>query len=299
MDDCVVVGAGPAGLTAAIYLARFRRGVLVIDAGASRCARIPRSHNHPGFPHGVQGKALLSRMRRQAEQYGARIVSDRVDALAPGSEAFELRCGSRTVAARKVILATGVVDNEPDLPGVEDLVARGLLRACPICDGYEVRDQSIGVLGKDAHAAREAIFLTTYSRAVSLIHLGAAQDLPDDARGALARAGVAVIETGIESVVIDRRRISALCFGPDGPHTFDSLYSGLGVTSRNHLAVQAGAKLDESGRLVVSERQETSILGLYAAGDVVRGLNQISTAQGEGAVAATAIHNALSAAAGT
>lgn len=293
MHDCVVVGAGPAGLTAAIYLGRFRRDVLLVDSGASRAARIPLSRNHPGFPDGVRGRELLARMRLQAEKYGARILNDRVEVLGRDETGFRLTTGDGVLSARTVLIATGVVDVEPDIPGVQEAVAHGLIRICPICDGYETIGQRVGVIGRDAHAAREAIFITTYTPRVTLIHGGSRDDLPAPERAALARAGVEVVETPIESVVLDRERISAVCFGPDHTRAFDSLYSALGVKPRNQLAAEAGARLDESGRLVVGEHQETSVPGLYAAGDVVRGLNQISTAEGEGAIAATDIHNRL------
>ena len=291
--DCVVVGAGPAGLTAAIYLARFRRAALVIDGGASRAAWIPTSHNHPGFPKGIRGKTLLARMRRQAETYGARIRPGEVSDLKVLKSGFRLQIAAGTLRARTVILATGVVDNEPDVPGVKESVLKGLLRVCPICDGYEVTGQRVGVIGADDHAAAEAGFLTTYSDDVWLIHAGAPGALSAPARRRLKAWGVGVIETPIDSVVLDRRRITTLCFAPGEPRRFDAIYSALGVTPRASLAVDAGARLDRTGRLFVDEHQETSVPGLYAAGDVVRGLNQISTAQGEGAVAATDIHNAL------
>lgn len=293
MHDCVVVGAGPAGLSAAIYLGRFRRDVLVADAGASRAARIPLSRNHPGFPKGVRGRDLLARMRRQAETYGARIVDSRVEDLRSEDGGFRLTTDHGVLAARSVLVATGVVDIEPAIPGVEEAVVRGLLRICPICDGYETIDSRVGVIGRDAHAAGEAEFLTTYTPRVTLIHTGEPEALPHDRRQALARVGVEIVEAPIGSVVLDRRRISAVCFGPDRARDFDFLYSALGVRPRNRLALDLGAQLDDAGRLRVSEHQETSIPGLYAAGDVVRGLNQISTAEGEGAVAATHIHNRL------
>jgi thioredoxin reductase (NADPH) len=269
----------------------------VLDAGASRAAWIPLSRNHPGFPNGVRGKTLLGRMRRQAAKYGARFETARVEDLQPDGDGFRLVTETAAIAARRVVLATGVVDIEPELPGVEAAVAKGLIRICPICDGYETIGQRIGVIGRDRHAAREAIFLTTYTPQVTLIHAGAAAALPDAERAALAAAGVALIEAPIESVALDQKRISAICFGPDRAETFDCLYAALGVVPRNDLAVKAGARLDDSGRLLVSDHQETSLPGLYAAGDVVRGLNQISTAEGEGAIAATHIHNALCAAA--
>src|ERR1700759_4259826 len=141
MHDCVGVGAGPAGLTAAIYLARFRRDVRVIDAGQSRAARIPLSHNHPGFPDGVRGKTLLARMRRQAERYGARVEAGRVVSLERAEDGVRVGPTLGALRARKVILATGVIDNAPEIAGLEDAVACGLVRICPICDGYEVIGQ--------------------------------------------------------------------------------------------------------------------------------------------------------------
>jgi thioredoxin reductase (NADPH) len=293
MLDCVVVGAGPAGLTAAIYLARFRRDFCVLDAGGSRAAWIPRSHNHPGFPGGIPGKTLLARMRRQAEAYGADIRSGNVEKLKVLKSGFVLEIDGQRLRARKVILATGVIDNEPDIPGVEEAVRCGLVRVCPICDGYELIGKRVGVIGRDVHGAREARFLTTYSDDVWLIHTGRPEDLPSAEHRRLRSAGVGLIETPIERVVLDRRRIAALCLGPGEPHRFDAIYSALGITPRAILAVDAGARLDAAGRLFVGEHQETSVPGLYAVGDVVRGLNQISVAQGEGAIAATDVHNAL------
>jgi thioredoxin reductase (NADPH) len=291
--DCVVVGAGPAGLTAAIYLARFRRDALVIDAGGSRAQWIPTSHNHPGFPNGIRGKTLLARMRRQAEIYGAVIHRGHVSDLSAMKTGFRLETNDGTLRARTVILATGVIDNEPDVPGVEEAVLKGLLRVCPICDGYEVIGKRVGVIGADDHGAREARFLTTWSDDVWLIHTGDPGDLTPAERKKLKAAGVGVIETPIESVVLDEKRIAALCFAGGEPHRFDAVYAALGITPRCSLAVDAGAKLDKAGRLFVNEHQETSIPGLYAAGDLVRGLNQLSVAQGEGAIAATDIHNGL------
>lgn len=291
--DCVVVGAGPAGLTAAIYLARFRRDFLVVDSGASRAGWIPRSRNHPGFPRGVRGATLLARMRRQAEGFGARIEVGHANGLAAEGDGFALTLEGRTVRARKVILATGVVDNEPAIPGVEAAIARGLVRICPICDGYEVIDKAVAVIGDDAHSAAEAVFLTTYTSEVTLIHTGRPEDLPQEMREQLAAAGIEVMEAPIESVALDAGRLDAICFAEGQPRRFDAVYSALGVTPRASLAVDAGARLDDGGRLVVNGHQETSLRGLYAAGDIVRGLNQISTAEAEGAIAATDVHNAL------
>lgn len=294
--DALVVGGGPGGLTAAIYLARFRRRILVVENGESRLSWIPRTHNHPGFPDGVEGPALLARMRAQAERYGAEIRRATVEAVRSEDGRFvaSLEDGGE-IAARKLLLATGVIDNEPNIPAFFQAVRKGLIRICPICDGYEVQGQAVGVIGDGEKAAREALFLRTYTDRLTVIHVGEPKNLPDDARRRLAEAGIEVIETPIEDVVIEQDRIAALAFGEGRSASFDSVYSALGTTPRWTLAQDLGAVTDPAGCLHVGEHQETSVEGCYAAGDLVRGLNQISVAAGEGAIAATDIHNQLTA----
>jgi thioredoxin reductase (NADPH) len=148
--DCVVIGAGPAGLTAAIYLARFRRRLVVIDAAESRAEWIPRSHNHAGFPDGVSGAELLRRMRRQAERYGARIQRGAIDTLVREEDGFMARGSGLEISAGTILIATGVVDTPPAIPDARNAVRRGLLRFCPICDGYEVIDKRLAVIGHGA-----------------------------------------------------------------------------------------------------------------------------------------------------
>ncbi len=287
-----MIGAGPAGLTAALYLARFRRRFLVLDAGQSRAAWIPTSHNHPGFPNGVSGKDLLARQRRHARRYGAHIRKAEVGSLAVSPDGFRLTAGSRRFTARTVLLATGVIDNEPKLPDLERAVARELIRICPICDGFEAQGQSIGVIGHSAHGVREALFLRTYSDDVTLIHVGEPRTLSHEDRAQLKAANLPLIETPIDKVQVENDRIVAFSTGGKVCR-FDTVYSALGSTPRYLLAEQAGAQVDEQGRLLVDEHQNTSVEGLYAAGDVVRGLNQMTVAESEAAIAATDIHNRL------
>ena len=291
--DAIVVGAGPAGLTAALYLGRFRRRVLVIDGGDSRAAWIPITHNHPGFPDGLPGVKLLELQKDHALRYGALIQPGAVKALSVLDDGFELALDGQILRAPTVLLACGVEDNAPDLPQVDESVRRTLLRICPICDGFEVTGQRVGVIGHGALGAREALFLRTYADRLTLIHIAASEALPAEERALLAQAGVTVIEAPIEDVELQPDRPRALCFSGAGRVEFDALYSALGVTPRTGLALAAGARHDDQGRLVVDDHQQTSIRGLYAAGDMVRGLNQITTAQGEAAIAATAMHNRL------
>ncbi|MFN3512265.1 MAG: NAD(P)/FAD-dependent oxidoreductase [Phenylobacterium sp.] len=293
VHDAAIVGAGPAGLTAAIYLGRFLRNFLLVDSGDSRASWIPRTHNHPGFPDGIGGIELLNRMRAHAERYGAAVRKAKVEAIARAEGGFWLRVAGEDLFARTVLLATGVSDNEPPLPGVESAIRRGLVRVCPICDGYEVMDKAVGVIGNDAHAAREAMFLRTYTGRVTLIHVAPERPLERKIQSDLVGAGVDLVETPMDRVILDKTRVTALCFGPGWPRRFDAIYSALGVTPRSELAAQLGARFDGQGRIIVDDHQQTSVPGLYAAGDLVRGLNQISTAAGEAAIAATAMHNRL------
>ena len=293
--DCLVIGGGPAGLTAAIYLARFRRRARVVDGGNSRAAWIPRSHNLPGFPEGVEGPALLDLMRSQAFHYGADVSSGRVAGLTRDEDGlFHADLGGESLQARTVILATGVVENEPRLPDVFGAVKRGLIRTCPICDAYEAVDKRIAILGNGEHAADEAMFLRTYSADVALVLVGENSDLSDARRRSLSDAGVRVHHTRIEAVDVEDSSIVALCHEDGARHPFDVVYSAFGTTPQSALADALGADLDDCRRLTVGDHQETSVQGLYAAGDLVRSLNQISVANGEAAIAATAVHNRLS-----
>ena len=291
--DAIIVGGGPAGLTAAIYLGRFHRKVLVVDSGQSRAWRIPKTHNHPGFPDGIEGPLLIDRIKAQAEKYGATFKSGEVTGLARAPDgSFDLTLDGETLHAPFVLLATGVVDDDPELPGVERAIERGLVRICPICDAYEVSGKTIGVVGGGSHAAREAIFLRTYSDDVTLIQIRDEAALTAEDRAMLRDANVKLIESAINRVTLKNDEIEAFDVGGE-EHNFDVIYSALGTEAQNRLARDLGAKMSGDGCLFVSPHQETSVGGLYAAGDVVRGLNQISVAQGEGAIAATDIHNRL------
>lgn len=295
MIDCLIVGGGPAGLTAALYLARYRRTALVVDEAKSRCGWIPATHNHPGFPDGINGADLLRRIRGQAERYGARIERGSVrliGRLKPAAFRAELEDG-QVIEAATAILATGVIDDQPRLPDLFDAVQKGLIRVCPICDGYEVIDRRVGVIGHGAQGMGEALFLRTYTPDVTLLTLGQPMALSDAQRARLRGAGIAVEEQPATGVTCRDDRVTHVIL-QDGRHCgFDTLYSALGTLARSALAEQVGAVMDEGGRLRVDHHQQTSVTGFYAAGDVVSTLNQISVATAEAAKAATAIHNAL------
>jgi thioredoxin reductase (NADPH) len=192
------------------------------------------------------------------------------------------------------LIATGVIENKPPLPHLADAVKRGLIRTCPICDGYEAIGKRVAVLGAGEHAAAEALFLRTFSHTVTLLlPADGASVVSDEVRRSLNSAAVVVMHVTVGAVSLDKDRVVALEVEDGKRHRFDLVYSAFGTTSQSQLAMALQARADASGRLFVSEHRQTSIEGLYAAGDVVRGLNQVSVATGEAAIAATAIHNHL------
>lgn len=293
--DCLIIGGGPAGLTAAIYLSRFRRSFVLLDAGASRADWIPISHNHPGFPEGIPGPELLERLRQQARRYGAAIAPSEVQSLQQLADGnfVAIDGAGRERQGRTVVFATGVVDVEPELPNLYDAVRRGLIRHCPICDGFEVIDKKVAVIGFGATGLREAMFLRTYTNDLTLLTLGCGMELSSEGSQQLEESGIRVIETPVIEVVVEDKRVTKIVLRGGQCLVFDTLYSALGTRSRSGLAKSLGARMDETERLVTDEHQETSIAGLYAAGDIVRGLNQIGVAMGQAEIAATAIHNRL------
>lgn len=293
--DCLIVGGGPAGLTAAIYLARFHLDILVVDAGKSRAGWIPCTHNHAGFPDGISGKELLERMRAQAQKYGARIVSDRVSKLERDDDSglFSATWGAGKAQARAVLLATGVTNRRP--PMDEDLhdeaLSRGLIRYCPICDGYEVTDKKVGVIGSDSHGVAEAVFIRGFTADVTLIAPDKAHELKSEDQDRLKMAKIDCVDGPAQAVAVSDKCI--VVETAEGTYTFDSVYPALGSDTHTQLAEMLGARISEQGCVGIDAHQRTSVERFYAAGDVVIGLDQISHAMGEGGVAATTIRNDL------
>lgn len=291
LTDVLVIGAGPAGLTAAIYLARFRRSVVLVDAGKSRALRIPATHNYPGFPSGISGLHLLHRLRQQALHYRVRVHDGTVESLSAAKGGFVAAVGETVVVAKRVLLATGVLDKAPSFEGMKEADMAGRLRWCPICDGFEVMGEDIAIYSDARRGPDHALFLRTYSSRVTLFVDGDIEQLSNDARRAMQSNSIRVVEEPIAIVRAGAGGLDAQLRNGAELH-FHTLYPMLGSVAKDRLATALGAKCS-GGELLVDERQQTSVPGLFAAGDVVKALNQMSVGVGHAAVAATAIHNSL------
>ena len=292
-SDCLAIGAGPAALTAAIYLARFRRKVTVIDGGDSRATWIPRTRNYPGFPRGISGADLIDNLRLQAVQFGANIGRGKVvqlRRLSDGTFKADLE-DTTTISARTVLLATGIVDKLPDILNIREAVARGAVRLCPVCDAFEVRDRRIAILASSEQGVEHALFLRTYTADVTLL-MNSFGSLNSQHRARLEQAGVFIVEEAPNDIAVAGSRVVISMVG-GVVHSLDVLYPELGCSVRTELVDPMGVRRNEIGELIVDRFQRTSVGGLYAAGDVVNGLNQISVATGQAAIAATHIHSLL------
>jgi thioredoxin reductase (NADPH) len=249
------------------------------------------THNHAGFPGGISGVELLGQMRAQAQLYGTRVIEGRVSRISKDGDIFTIEYGQGEVQVPFVLLATGVVNRRPDID--EDLHARALamgrIRYCPVCDGYEVTDQNVGVIGTGAKGVAEAIFLRSFTNQVALISPNGGHDLDAgtveraNEAGIMCLNGPAIIEGMDDDGILVR--------SAHGMHRFDSVYPALGSDVNDMLAKMLGVKCSDTDCVVVDSHQRTSVEGLYAAGDAVLGLDQISHAMGEGGVAAVTIRN--------
>ena len=297
--DTLIVGGGPGGLTAAIYLRRFTRNVAPVDKGNSRLRLIPVSHNYPGFPDGVPGHILLGNLASQPPRYGGSVMPGEIvdlrieDGLFVGDYQPEGIDDIVQVRAHTVLLATGVADAGLPIENWREAVAFGSVRLCPVCDGFDVIDKRIAVATSDVNPVGHALFMRTFSADVTLFERGAPSMLSADDRRRLDAAGVRIVDSPLLSVTLDASMKPVLHTDDGQDHEADVFYPMLGENARSGLAAKLGARTAQCDEIVVDDHQQTTVPGLYAIGDVVVGLNQIAVAAGQAARAAVRIHNQL------
>jgi thioredoxin reductase (NADPH) len=293
--DCLIIGGGAAGLTAAVYLGRYKRRALVLDDGGSRLQWIPRTRNVPGFPDGIEGPELLQRMRTHAHKYGIATERTRVESIGQLEDGtFRATSPQGEWRARFVLLATGARDVEPDIEGIGAAIKAGQVRYCPVCDGFETQGQRVAVLGRAGHGLRESLFIANWANELTWLSMATQDDVDPSELARLREAGVRIaespphrIECGVDNVGVRVELQNGQVL------EFDTLYPALGLHHACDLATALGARARDNGQLEVDAHQQTTVEGLYVAGDVAVDLNQISVAAGHAAIATTAIHNRL------
>lgn len=291
--DTLIVGGGPGGLTAAIYLRRFRRDIAVVDKGNSRLQLIPVTHNFPGFPDGIQGTQLLENLRSQLGRYGGHVTEGEITSLSRNDDYFTAQFDGGELHARTVLISTGIADAGMPIENWHAAVTSGAVRLCPVCDGFDVLDKRIAVIGAPDNCVGHSLFLRSFSNDITLFERDNNMCLASKDQHRLQDAGIKRVISPLRGVTMSDDMTPVLHTEDGAEHHFDVVYPMLGETARSDLAVSLGAATTDCDKLMVDEYQATSVPGLYAVGDVVRGLNQISVAAGHAAVAATRIHSRL------
>jgi thioredoxin reductase len=294
--DVVIVGGGPAGLSAALILGRCRRRVLVCDAGEPRNARSSALHGYL-TRDGTPPLELLRLAREELQQYGIEPRATRVTAVACTSEGFSVTLeGGEIVDARTVLVATGVRDHLPDVPGIEECYGV-TVHHCPYCDGWEVRDRHIVVLGQGAAAAGLALSLKTWTDHVTICSNGRARIRPRH-REQIGAQRIALHEARIERVEHDAGRVQRVVLASSEAIACDAVFFTMGQHPQWDLPRQLGCEITRKGVVKTDHLGQTRVPGLYVAGDASRDVQFVVVAAAEGAKAGVAINKALQARSG-
>ena len=283
--DAVVVGGGPSGLAAATWLARYRRRVLVVDSGEHRADQVERSHGYLGRDPQTP-RELLARGRQEVLAYPtAAITADVVESAEATSRGFAVRLrDGGLVVAHKLVLATGVSDAKPDVPGLEEHYGASVFH-CPACDGYEARDRDVVALGWSVNLVGFAATLLGWARSVTVVTAGERFQGDEGCRSLLDAHGIEVIEERVAELVGERGDLRAARLASGRVLPCSIAFFSVAHQPRTDLARQLGCTIDDEGYVEVNDCGMTSADGVYAAGDLVPGLQLTSIAVAKGVLA--------------
>ena len=291
--NVVIVGGGPAGLSAATWLARYRRSVVIVDSGEYRNRWVEHMHGYLGSDP-VDPEAFRTRVHEQLRQYGTvDIVQGRAVAAVRADDAFQVTLDDDTVVeAGRVILATGVRDVFPDIPGFLEHYGASVFH-CPSCDGYEARDEPVVVFGWDAHVPGFAAGLLEWASSVTVVTDGRRFEGDDLHQRAMERLGIPIITDEVAELSGERGALRAVSLqsGAQLPASF--AFFSIAHHPRTELAEALGCELTAEGCVVVDEHGRTSVPGVYAAGDMTPNSHVVQVAAAEGAAAGIAAAHAL------
>ena len=291
--DVAVVGGGPAGLSAALWLARYLHQVVVVDSGDPRNWETRGINGFLSRP-GIRPPELRALGREDCSKYGVEFVSGIVDeAINETGELFAICLrGGRTIEARRILLAIGIKDVWPSIPGLDSCYG-DTVHVCPDCDGYEAIDKKTVVIGVGRKAVGMALSLSTWTRQIVICTNGQKPDMDDALLERLKALNVPVLEAKIQCVIAKESEITGLELEGGMLLDCEQLFFAIGQYPADDLGAQLGCERDPMGRLVIDERNHTSVKNVFAAGDIAPGPQMAIYAAASGAVAAIAIHASL------
>jgi thioredoxin reductase len=290
--DAIVIGGGPAGLAAALWLGRYRRSVLVLDAGEPRNEPAWAVHGYPGVPDPSPGE-LRRRLFQQAQGAGGELRTGEAVSITGTKDSFVVATSDgEELRARRVVLAYGLRDYLPRIDGVEELYGTSVFH-CADCDGPAVADTRIGVIGWDAYGANLALYLRHFSSEITLLGDGEPLELDEQQLRLLEENDIALVSQKVARVVGHGGNLTQAEFDDGSTVRLNALFFHLGSEPRCELASQLGCELDDDGYIAVDRGQETSCEGVHAAGDITGQPHLASIAAAEGVRAGLAIHRSL------
>lgn len=291
MWDAIIVGGGPAGLSAAVYLGRARRRTLLLHSGHSMAKWELEVQNYLGFPQGIAGTDLLERGLAQVVRYGVDVIEDTVASVMV-AEPFRLTGRETRYEGKRILLATGLTHLPPDIPGVKDCLGHSLF-FCKDCDAYRVQGRRIAIIGRNNEAAEYALGMLAFSASVTICTNGEPFTWDTRHAGWLQEYGVSVWSPRIGTVDHEGGSIRSFTLESGQQLMVDAAFTTRGDLPHNGLAAQAGAALNEEGQVMVDHCMQTTVPGLYAAGCLTPANCQMIIAAGQGAIAGQAINRSL------
>jgi thioredoxin reductase len=291
--DVAIVGGGPAGLTAGLWLARYLHSVVVIDSGDPRNWQTRGINGYLGHP-GIRPAELRGAGREECRKHGVVLIDETVDRTDPQSDdRFSIYTSSgRCIEAKRLLLAIGIKDIWPTIPGLESCFGASI-HVCPDCDGYDARGTKIVVIGRGRRAVGMALSLTTWTNQIVVCTHGHEPEMDAELLAKLDALQIPVLDAHIERVHAVDGFVHAVEFGNGLQLDCDRIFFSIAQYPADDLGVQLGCKRDERGQIVVDTANHTSVMNVFAAGDITPGPQLAIRSAADGAIAAMAIHKSL------
>ena len=291
--DVTIVGGGPAGLAAALFLARYLHSVVLIDSHDPRNWEARGINGYLGL-HGITPPELRERGRAEAARYGAKLIDGCVSTVRRETDDLFVTTldGGKAFTSRRLMLAIGIKDVWPQVPGLDECYGQ-TVHHCPDCDGHEARDKRTVVIASGRSAAGMAFSLTTWTRDITICTNGKPAGIEPRVRAKLDALRIPVVERPLVRLEADGSNARALILDDDSVVECDRIFFAIGHYPADDLGVQLGCKRDDEGLIVVDDKYRTSVVNVFAAGDITPGPHLAIAAAGGGAVAALAMHASL------
>lgn len=292
MYDVIVIGGGPAGLSGALWLARYRRKVRVFDAESPRNAVTWAVHGYPGLQD-ISPQDLRTTVKLQAVDAGAEYEPACVLSVEGEKDDFKVSLDDgRVFGARRLLIATGLRDIVPEIPGFDDFYGTSIWH-CPDCDGPSVIDKKVGVIGWGRAIAAYCMYMLTFTDQLVILTHGQPVDMEENAREALERWNIPIRTTVIDHLEGEGGQVQRVVYDGGETEEFDAIFFHIASGPGSSFPADMGCQADEDGILEIDKEYETTVPGVYAAGDIVPGSRLAIRAASEGVRAAVGIHKSL------